>query len=370
MIGRPTIKSAGRRPSTGRTITRDNKIPVLPDVVFGDQANEYRQFLNLSHPMDNGVIQNWEDMNALWEHTFNDQLKINPGDHKILLTEPPMNPRKNREKMVETMLEGFGFQGVYVAVQAVLTLYAQGLTSGVVVDSGDGVTHIVPVYDGYSLPHLTRRLDIAGRDITKHLLKLMFARGYTFNASSDFDLVRQIKEKFSFVSCNLEEDRKLASETTALMETYTLPDGRTIKIGAERFEAPEILFNPSLVDKESDGLSEILFDSIQCADMDLRPELYKHIVLSGGSTMYPGLPTRLEQDMKALYVERIMKGDRSRPMKIKIRIDDPPKRKHMVFQGGAVLADLMKHNEAFWITKKEWEEQGSRCLEKLAGTSK
>jgi actin-related protein 2 len=272
--------------------------------------------------------------------------------------------------MVETMLEGFGFQGVYVAVQAVLTLYAQGLTSGVVVDSGDGVTHIVPVYDGYSLPHLTRRLDIAGRDITKHLLKLLFARGYTFNAAADFDTVREVKERFCFVSCDLAQDRQLASETTALVESYTLPDGRSIKIGAERFEAPEILFDPCLVDKESAGLSELLFEAIQAADMDLRPELYKHIVLSGGSTMYPGLPTRIEQDLKALYVERIMKGDRSRPMKVKIRIDDPPKRKHMVFQGGAVLADLMKHNEAFWISRSEWAEQGARCLDKLTGTSK
>jgi actin-related protein 2 len=371
VIGRPTIKSAGRRPSSGRSITGDNKmIPELPDIVFGDEANEYRQFLNLSHPMDNGVIQNWEDMTALWEHTFREHLKVNPADHKILLTEPPMNPKRNRERMVETMLEGFGFQGVYVAVQAVLTLYAQGLTSGVVVDSGDGVTHIVPVYDGYSLPHLTRRLDIAGRDITKHLLKLLFARGYTFNAAADFDTVREVKERFCFVSCDLAQDRQLASETTALVESYTLPDGRSIKIGAERFEAPEILFDPCLVDKESAGLSELLFEAIQAADMDLRPELYKHIVLSGGSTMYPGLPTRIEQDLKALYVERIMKGDRSRPMKVKIRIDDPPKRKHMVFQGGAVLADLMKHNEAFWISRSEWAEQGARCLDKLTGTSK
>src|SRR4051812_44494526 len=117
-----------------------------------------------------------------------------------------------------------------------------------------------------------------------------------------------------------------------------------MKIGQERFEAPEILFQPGLVDKESNGLSELLFEAIQAADVDLRPELYKHIVLSGGTTMYPGLPTRIEKDLRGLYVDRILKGDTSRPMKIKIRIEDPPKRKHMVFQGGAVLADLMKSN--------------------------
>lgn len=317
--------------------------------------------------MENGIIKDWESMEALWEHTFTNELKINPKDHKILLTEPPMNPKKNREQMVEVMLEKFGFQAVNVSIQAVLTLYAQGLTTGVVVDSGDGVTHIVPIYDGFSLPHLTRRLNIAGRDITKHLCKLLFHRGYAFNSSADFETVRQIKEKLCYVSCDLNEDRKLAAETTVLVESYTLPDGRVIKIGQERFEAPEILFQPGLIDNEAAGLSEMLFDAIQAADMDLRPELYKHIVLSGGTTMYPGLPTRMEQDMKALYTSRILKGDTSRQSKIKIRIDDPPKRKHMVFQGGAVLADLMKANDGFWVSQAEWREQGPACLSKFEG---
>lgn len=200
-----------------------SKIPVLPDIVVGADAQKYRQFLNLTHPMDNGIIKDWESMEALWEHTFGKELGINPKDHKILLTEPPMNPKKNREKMAEVMFEKFGFQGVNVSIQAVLTLYAQGLTTGVVVDSGDGVTHIVPIYDGFALPHLTKRLDIAGRDITKHLCKLLFHRGYAFNSTSDYDVVREIKEKFCYVSCDLAEDRMLANETTYLVESYTVP---------------------------------------------------------------------------------------------------------------------------------------------------
>jgi len=149
--------------------------------------------------MENGIIHNWDDMTAIWKYSFEDRLKIQPENHRILLTEAPLNPRKNREKMVEIMIEQFGFEGVHVAVQAVLTLYAQGLLTGVVVDAGDGVTHVVPVYDGYSLPHLTKRLDIAGRDITRQLIKLLFHRGYAFNSTADFETVRQIKEKLCFV---------------------------------------------------------------------------------------------------------------------------------------------------------------------------
>lgn len=330
--------------------------------MFGAEADTNRAFLDLTHPMDNGVITRWDDMVALWEHTFSEQLGINPRGHRILLTEPPLNPKRNRERMVETMLEHFGFEAVHVAVQAVLTLYAQGLMTGVVVDAGDGVTHIVPVFDGYALPHLVKRLDIAGRDITRALAKLLFRAGYAFNSTADFETVRDIKEKLCFVSCNVRDDMRLALETTCLVKKYTLGDGRAIRVGSERFEATEILFTPGLCEKECPGVSELLFAAIQGADVDLRTELYKNIVLSGGTSMFPGLPTRLESDMRDLYVERILGGDKTWPIKVKIRIADPPKRKHLVWQGGAVLADLMRDNASFWITRQEWEEQGVRLL--------
>ena len=157
----------------------------------------------------------------------------------MLLTEPAMNPKQNRERLITEMFETFEFEGVYVATQAVLTLYAQGLLTGVVIDSGDGVTHIVPVYEGFAMPHLTRRLDIAGRDVTRYLIKLLLLRGYAFNASADFETVRQMKEKLCYVGYDIETEQKLAQETTVLVESYVLPDGREIKVGGERFGAPE-----------------------------------------------------------------------------------------------------------------------------------
>eukprot|EP00126_Sphaerothecum_destruens_P001840 Sdes_comp15270_c0_seq2m4116 len=312
----------------------------LKDFMVGDEASELRSMLELNYPMDNGIVRSWEDMELVWDYTFSEKLKIDPHSSKILLTEPPMNPKKNRERMIEVMFEKYGFQGTYVAIQAVLVLYAQGLLTGVVVDSGDGVTHIVPVFDGCSMPHLTRRLDVAGRDITKYLIKLLLLRGYAFNHSADFETVRQMKESLCYVGYDIEQEQKLALETTVLVEKYTLPDGRVISIGAERFEAPEILFQPHLCNVEGAGVAELLFNVINSADIDTRAEFYKHIVLSGGSTMYPGLPSRMEREMKQLYLERILKGDTSRLNKFKIRIEDPPRRKHMVFLGGAVLADI------------------------------
>ena len=280
-----------------------------------------------------------------------------------------MNPTRNREKMIEVMFEKYGFDSTYIAIQAVLTLYAQGLLTGVVVDSGDGVTHICPVYEGFALPHLTRRLDIAGRDITRYLIKLLLLRGYAFNHTADFETVRIMKEKLCYVGYDIFTEQKLAQETTFLVESYTLPDGRVIKVGGERFEAAEALFQPHLINVEGQGIAELLFTSIQAADVDIRPDLYKHIVLSGGSTMYPGLPSRLEREIKQLYLERVLKGDTDRLSKFKIRIEDPPRRKDMVFIGGAVLADVMKDREDFWMSKAEYQEKGLDVLRKLGPQS-
>ncbi|TXT11137.1 hypothetical protein VHUM_01888 [Vanrija humicola] len=354
VVGRPILRAEERLGSSQ-----------LRDLMIGDEAAENRSFLQMSHPMEHGIIKNWPDMMHLWDYTFAEKLKVDTRGRKILLTEPPMNPKANREKMAEVMFERYQFGGIYIAIQAVLTLYAQGLQTGVVVDSGDGVTHIVPVYDGFALPHLTRRLDVAGRDVTRYLIKLLLMRGYAFERTADFETVRGIKEALCFTSYDLDLDKKLSDETTVLVENYTLPDGRVIKVGSERFEAPECMFQPHLVDVEQPGVAELLFQTIQQAAVDTRAELYKHIVLSGGSSMYPGFPSRLEKEMKQLYLTRVLNNDTSRLKHFKIRIEDPPRRKHMVFLGGAVLADIMKGQEAFWVTKEEWDEQGVRALDKL-----
>lgn len=352
IIGRPVLRAEER--------VQDIE---LKDIMVGDECTKARDMLETSYPITNGIVTKWDDMISLYNYTFFERLKIDPKEHKIMLTEAAMNPKKNREKLVECMFETFGFEGVHCSIQAVLTLYAQGLLTGVVVDSGDGVTHIVPVYEGFALPQSIRRLDVAGRHLTEYMIKLLQLRGYTFNRTADFEVVREIKEKVCYVGYDLELEKKLALETTTVVQSYTLPDGRVIKVGAERFEAPEALFNPTLLDLDNKGgLADMVFDVINSSDLNVRPELYKHIVLSGGSTMYPGLPSRLEKEMRALYLKHVAKGDREQAAKLKLRIEDPPRRKHMVFLGGSVLADIMKDKEAFWMTRAEYLEKGVEAV--------
>jgi len=355
MVGRPLLRAEEKIDNVE-----------LKDIMVGDKAAALRSHLDIKYPLDNGIIRNWEDMMHLYDYTFDEKLKCNPGDCRIMLTEAPLNPKKNREKMVEVMFEKYGFKSAYISIQAVLVLYAQGLLTGVVVDSGDGVSHVIPVYEGFALPHLTKRLDVAGRDVTKYLIKLLQLRGYYFNRTADFETVRQIKEKFCYVGLDVNQERKLALETTVLVEPYELPDGRVVRIGAERFEAPEVLFQPGLIDIDSPGLSDQLFQCIQKADIDIRTELYNHIVLSGGTSMYPGLPSRLEKDIRDMYLDQVLKGNPATMHKFKVRIEDPPRRKHMVFLGGAVLADVMKDKDAFWMNKTDYNEVGLGVLQKCS----
>lgn len=171
--------------------------------LVGQEAEQFRDQVDLHHPMENGVIKEWEEMKAIWRHAF-ELLNIQSyGEHSILLTEPPLNPKQNRERMVKLMLEEFGFKRVHVAVQATLVLYSQGITTGLVVDSGDGVTHMVPVFEGLCPQHLVRRIDLAGRDVTRQLIKLLQMAGYQFNRTSDFEQVRLMKESVCYIAYTL-----------------------------------------------------------------------------------------------------------------------------------------------------------------------
>ncbi|KAF9213670.1 Actin-2 [Podila epicladia] len=320
------------------------------DVFIGRKAQELRGLLKIKYPIEHGIVQDWDDMERIWQYIYSDELKTLSEEHPVLLTEAPLNPMKNRETAAQIFFETFNVPALFTSIQAVLSLYSSGRTTGVVLDSGDGVTHSVPVYEGFAIPHAIQRVDIAGRDVTEHLQLLLRKAGYHFHTTAEKEIVRIIKEKTCYLPLFPAKEEKDAGGKN---EDFMLPDGNVIKLGAERFRAPEILFNPEIIGQEFPGIHQVVVDSISRSDMDLRKSLYSNIVLSGGSTLCKGFGDRLLLEVKKLALKDI-----------KIKISAPPERKYSTWIGGSILASLSTFKK-MWVSAEEYQEDPYRCFSSM-----
>ena len=239
----------------------------------------WNDVLDIHCPIERGVVTNWDDMEKIWHHTFYTELRVAPDDHPVLLTEAPITPKLNREKMTQILFETFNAPAFYVSSQAMLSLSASGRTTGIVLDSGHGATHVVPIYEGSTIPGAISRLDIAGRDLTDYLMKILAERGYNFSTAAEREILRELKEKRCYVSLDFEREIQTAYQPTILELSYELPDGQIIEMENERFRAPEALFQPSVLGIESGGIHVATFNSIMKCNAEFRKDLYGNIVM-------------------------------------------------------------------------------------------
>jgi len=317
----------------------------------GDEAQAKRGILRLKYPIEHGIVTNWDDMETIWHHTFYNELRVAPEENRVLLTEAPMNPKKNREKMCEIMFDTFNIRACHVAIQAVLSLYSSGRTTGLVLDSGDGVTHTVPIFEGFALPHAVQRIDLAGRDVTKRLVTLLSSESDVakFHTSAGHEIVRGMKEKHCYVALDPKaEAEKFLLDKEGTSQNYELPDGQVVSMQESQWQAPECLFDPTLVGKEGLGMIDMVLATVDAADMDIRRDLYENIVLSGGTTMYKGLQERLLHGLKSKVPASMV--DR-------LKVIAPTERKYSVWIGGSILSSLSTF-ETMWVTREMYQESG------------
>ncbi|KRX00350.1 hypothetical protein PPERSA_10849 [Pseudocohnilembus persalinus] len=319
----PTV--IGRPKQPGLMVGMDQK-----DTYVGNEVESKHEVLNLSYPIDNGEIQNWDDMEKIWDHIFHHELHVNPEDHPVLLTEAPNNKKKNREQMIKLMFEKYNVNSFFLATQQVLALFATGNTTGIVVDSGYASTHTVPIYEGFALSHAIQKTPLAGRDLTDYLIKLYEEGGskgddpqqrrkFSTMPEANWVNANDTKEKKCYIVSDYESEIKQQEGGGKEDVLHVLPDGNKIYMGTELFKCPEALFTPLKLGKDYQGIHESTFQSIMKCEVDIRKDLYGNIVLAGGTTMFKGLKDRLKKEVAALA-----------PSTMLIDVKDPPERKYNI----------------------------------------
>ena len=325
----PTIVGRPRRPrDKGAMVGMAEK-----ECYVGDEAQSKRGKMWMKFPIDQGMVTNWDDMEAIWHHTFYNELRVAPEEHPILMSETLLNPKSNRERMTQVCFETFNAPAFYIENTATLALYASGRTTGVVLQIGEATVWQVPIYEGHVLTSSLgdmRRFDLdhnfPGRHLTDDLMRLLTERGYSFTTIAEREIVRDIKEKFCYVAPDFEAEMQKAAASPELVEKtyeYELPgpdkQKRVITIGNERFRCPEVLYQPDLMGESSARFSicGYVHWGIMLCDADLHTELFSNIVLAGGSTMFPGMAQRLQAGIQAIASSGT---DRFGPSSAKVKV--------------------------------------------------
>lgn len=350
------------------------------DFYIGDEAMEQKTPYAIKYPVRHGLVEDWDLMERYLEQCIFKYLRAEPEDHFFLLTEPPLNTPENREYTAEIMFESFNVPGLYIAVQAVLSLAAslakkktkgEGMAgrnlTGVVIDSGDGVTHVIPVAEGYVIGSCIKHIPIAGRSITSFIQNLLREREIGIPPEQSLETAKAIKERHCYMCPNLaKEFNKYDTEPGKYIKQYTGVNAITKKeftvdVGYERFLGPEIFFHPEFANPDfTVPISETVDNVVQNCPIDTRRDLYRNIVLSGGSTMFKDFGKRLERDIKKsvdgrLRVTEALSGQTPKP--IEVQVISHQMQRYAVWFGGSMLASTPDFYQVAH-TKAQYDEYG------------
>lgn len=316
----------------------------------GNQLDEEHGTLDFNYPIERGIITDWSNMQKVWDYTFDTALNVDPSDHAVLLTDAPLNSKENRENMAEIMFETSHTPALLIAMQAMLALAAYGRRTGVIVDCGDSITNIVPIYDNTPVQEAITQIDVAGRDLTAYMAKVFNSRGHTFSTPAELNIVRDIKEKLAYVAEDFEKEGEKAQNNAADVEkSYQLPDGQAITVGEERFHSVEGLFNPTLLGLDGQcGLHQATHDAIMKCPAEMHNELFWTIIPCGGTAALPGLSTRMRKEMIAVASDK------------EVNVKAQPN--SLAWVGGSMVSYLSTSSTQLAISQKDYKECGASIL--------
>jgi len=317
------------------------------DSYVGDEAESKCAFLSFKHPIEHGMVTDWDDMEKIWRYTFHSLLRIVPEEHPILLAEAPFFTKQNKEKTAEMMIELFHFPAFQSESSGTLPLYASGRTTGIVLDIGGGACYTASVSKGFTLPHSMSCSCFGGNYLDEYLRTLFVERGLFLSPSpTDLEIIRGIKEKLCYVAPDFDAEMERAATSSDVDKSYELPNGDVVTLGNERFRCSECLFQPSLLGLEAVGVHEMIYNSIRNCGVFLQKDLFENIVVSGGSTMFEGFADRLKTEITALA-----------PPTMKVNVVASSGRKYFTWLGGSILASQSYFKDKC-ITREEYYERG------------
>lgn len=319
------------------------------NTVVGDEAQLKREMLHLKYPVERGVITDWDGLETILKHTFSKLFTVEAKIDTVLLSEIPLNSKICREMIATLMFEKFNVNRMFLMNEAVLALYSTGRVTGLVVDSGHGVTHTVPIYEGYSLLENINRIEMGGQDVTDYLAQLLLQKGYYLTSSIEKEIVRNIKETLAYISLDFKDEMRLKKQRNQ-EKVYNLPDGQSIYLTSELFQCAESIFHPHIIGITTGGLAQCAFSSLKRCDTSLHEQLAKNIIFSGGNTMLPNTSERMKIEMNQLS-----------PTSLKVDCTAHSERKYSAWIGGSIIATL-NNFKSMWITKQEYTEYGPQII--------
>jgi len=305
---------------------------VFPSIVGFDKS-----------PIKAGAVVDWDRFGTMLKAALEKTLRVSPHDHALLVLEAPVPTKTNRDKLAAKVFNDLRVPAFHVANGAVAALGVSKRTTGLVVLLTEGGVYATPVVNGKPNAKATRRAPYGGREVSAKLASLLKERGKGAPAGTSLDYMR---DHLGYVAMDYDEEMAKAETSSDIEQNYELPDGQVITIGAERFRCSEVLFKPSFIGLEQEGVHKLSLSAVKASSAKHRKELYGNVVMSGGTTMFAGISDRMTKELKALA-----------PDSMTIKIIAPPERRYSVWIGGSILSSLSTFEE-MWITKDEYDEAG------------